>query len=190
MRFDSLIIPDTYATGRSVEAAFQHMFKQGLDVEKVIIYGFIAAPGIERISKLLVEHDIPLYVFAICDISPLYSNNYDMPLYGLDEHLYRQRGIIKPLGSIVSLETLRDMIPNYVPGMDQPGDWSERHTELFNGYGKESGDIQEHLRKSVELMKSLDTLNSQQSWYTENIKTITQKEIESCRRLIHSTDSC
>jgi len=182
--FDSLIVPDTYATGRSVEAALHHMFEQGLSVENVIMYGFIAAPGVERVYKFIAEHGVQLTVFAICDISQLYANNYDMPLYGLDEHLYKQQGTIKPLGSIVSLETLRDMIPYYMPGMDQPRDWSERHTDLFNGYNNESGDIHGHLMKSIELMRSLDELNSQQPWYTEEIQTLTMKEIENCRRLL------
>jgi len=182
--FDSLIIPDTYATGRSVEAALQHMFDLGLSVENVIIYGFVAAPGVERVYNLLAEHGVRMYVFAICDVSQLYANNYDMPLYGLDEHLYNQEGVIKPLGSIVALETLRDMIPHYVPGMDQPGDWSERHTHLFNGYNNESGDIQGHLRKSIELMESLDELNNKQPWYTDDIHDLTQKEIENCRKVL------
>jgi len=182
--FDSLIVPDTYATGRSVEAALQHMFDMGLSVENVIIYGFIAAPGVERVYRLLAEHGVYMYVFAICTISQLYVNNYDMPLYGLDEHLYKQKGVIKPLGSIVSLETLRDMIPYYVPGMDQPGDWSERHTDLFNGYNNESGNIREHLQKSIELIEALDELNSQQPWYNERIHHITRKEIENCRKLL------
>jgi uracil phosphoribosyltransferase len=182
--FDSLIVPDTYATGRSVEAALQHMFEMGLSVENVIIYGFIAASGVERVYNLLAKHGVHLYVFAICDISQLYSNNYDMPLYGLDEHLYKQKGVIKPLGSIVAPETLRDMIPHYVPGMDQPGDWSERHTDLYNGYNNESGDIREHLRKSIELIKSLNELNSQQPWYTEHIHDLAQKEIKNCRKLL------
>ena len=182
--FDSLIVPDTYATGRSVEAALHHMFEMGLSVENVIIYGFIASPGVERIYNLLAEHGIQLYVFAICDISQLYSNNYDMPLYGLDEHLYKQNGVIKPLGSLVARETLRDMIPHYVPGMDQPGDWSERHTDLFNGFNNESGDIRGHLRKSIELMESLDELNCQQPWYTDEIDDLTRKKIENCRKLL------
>ena len=182
--FDSLIVPDTYATGRSVEAALQHMFEMGLSVENVIIYGFIASPGVERVYRLLAKHGVHLYVFAICDISQLYSNNYDMPLYGLDEHLYKQNGLVKPLGSIVARETLRDMIPHYVPGMDQPGDWSERHTDLFNGYNNESGDIRGHLRKSIELMESLDELNRQQPWYTEHINDLTRKEIENCKKLL------
>ena len=182
--FDSLIVPDTYATGRSVEAALLHMFEQGLSVENVIIYGFIAAPGVERVYRFLTEHGVQLTVFAICDISQLYANNYDMPLYGLDEHLYKQKGIVKPLGSIVSKETLQDMIPHYIPGMDQPGDWSERHTDLFNGYTNESGDIHGHLLKSIELMESLDELNSQQPWYTDDLLDLTRKEIENCNRLL------
>ena len=185
-QYDSLIVPDTYATGRSVEAALHHMFELGLSVEKVIIYGFIAAPGVERVYRLLVEHGIPLYVFAICDISQLYANNYDMPLYGLDEYLYRKGGVIKPLGSIVSKDTLQDMVMDYVPGMDQPGDWSERHTDLFNGYENESGDIKGHLNKSIDLMESLDEINKKQPWYTETIGSVTRKEIESCRRVLET----
>jgi hypothetical protein len=183
-KFDSLIVPDTYATGRSIEAALQHMFSNGLSSEKVIIYGFIAAPAIERVYSLVEEYGATLYVFAICDISQLFANNYDMPLYGLDEHLYKQDGSIKHLGSIVSLETLRDMILHYVPGMDQPGDWSERHNDLFNGFNNERGDIRGHLQKSIKLIQSLDELNHQQSWYITYIHDLAQKEIENCRRLL------
>lgn len=184
--YDTLLVPDTYATGRSVEAALRYMFEQGLGVERVILYGFIAAPGVERVYRLLKEHNINLTVFAICDITQLYSNNYDMPLYGLDEHLHKETGEIKPLGSIVARETLRDLIPYYVPGMDQPGDWSERHTNLYNGYGEESGDIKGHLEKSMELIKSLDALNCQQPWYTNEIRKITETEINSLQKRLYS----
>jgi len=183
---DTLVVPDTYATGRSVETAIRHMFQQGLSLEKVILYGFIAAAGIERVHKLLSEYGVELVVFAICDITQLYSNNYDMPLYGLDENLYKETGKIKSLGSVVSLETLRDMLPHYVPGMDQPGDWSERHTNLYNGYGEETGDIKGHLEKSIELIKSLDELNRKQPWYNDQIRKITEKEITSLQNRIYS----
>lgn len=183
---DTLVVPDTYATGRSVETALRHMFTQGLNLEKVVLYGFIAAAGIERVYNLLSEYGIKLIVFAICDITQLYSNNYDMPLYGLDEHLYKETGKIKPLGSVVAHETLRDMLPHYIPGMDQPGDWSERHTNLYNGYGEETGDIKGHLEKSIELIKSLDELNSQQPWYNDSIRKITEKEITSLQNRIYS----
>jgi hypothetical protein len=182
--FDSLIIPDTYATGRSVEAALLHMFKHGLSVERVIIYGFVAISAIERLYNLLVKHGIPLFVFAICDVTQLYTNNYDMPLYGLDEHLYRQQGILKPLGSIVSKDTLREMIPHYIPGMDQPGDWSERQNTLFNGHNNERGDIRGHLQRSIKLLESLDELNCQQPWYTDHIQSQTMKEVKKCKSLL------
>lgn len=183
---DTLVVPDTYATGRSVETAIRHMFQQGLSLEKVVLYGFIASVGIELVYKLLSEYGVELVVFAICDITQLYSNNYDMPLYGLDEHLYKETGKIKPLGSVVSLETLQDMLPHYVPGMDQPGDWSERHTNLYNGYGEETGDIKGHLEKSIELIKSLDELNRKQPWYNDQIRKITEKEITSLQNRIYS----
>ncbi|MCW4014568.1 MAG: hypothetical protein NWF07_16480 [Candidatus Bathyarchaeota archaeon] len=183
---DTLVVPDTYATGRSVEAALQYMFAQGLSLDKVVLYGFIAAAGIERVYNLLSEYGVELVVFAICDITQLYSNNYDMPLYGLDEHLYKETGKIKPLGSVVALETLRDMLPHYVPGMDQPGDWSERHINLYNGYGEETGDIRGHLEKSIALIKSLDELNRRQPWYNDNIRKITEKEIKILQSRVYS----
>jgi hypothetical protein len=162
------------------------MFTQGLKLKQLILYGFIAAPGIKRVQRLLNEHDIELIVFAICDITQLYSNNYDMPLYGLDEHLFHETGEIKPLGSVVATETLSDMIQCYIPGMDQPGDWSERHNHLYNGYGEESGDIRGHLKKSIDLIKSLDQLNMKQPWYNEDIHRITQEELQKLDETLES----
>ncbi len=182
--FDTLLVPDTYATGRSVEAALEHMFKQGLKLDRVIIYGFISAPGVQRVYSMLKKHNVKLIVFAICDLTQLYSNNYDMPLYGLDEHLYRESGETKPLGSVVAPETLRDMLPYFIPGMDQPGDWSERHNRLYNGYGEESGDIKGHLTKSMDLIKSLDALNQTQPWYNMEIKKVTIEEFDNIKRAI------
>lgn len=175
--YNTLIIPDTYATGRSVETALRHLFDQEISVDSVVIYGFIAVPGIERVYQLLSQKGVKLSVVAICDITQLYYNNYDMPLYGLDEHLYKQSGLLRSLGSIVSNDTLHDMVNEYIPGMDQPGDWSERHSSLFNGYSHESGDIQGHISKSIDFIESLDKLNSSQSWYNEHIHELTQKEI-------------
>lgn len=182
--FDSLIIPDTFATGRSVETALVHLFDHGISVKRAIIYGFMAVPGIERVYGLLNEHGVQLYAFALCDISQLFENNYDMPLYGLDEYLYSKRRIVKHLGSIVSEDTLLKMIPHYIPGMDQPGDWSERHRNLFNGYINESGDIRGHLQKSIKLIESLDELNRQQPWYTEFIHKEALREIEDCKKVL------
>jgi uracil phosphoribosyltransferase len=179
--FDTLLISDTYATGRSVEATLKHMLEKGLNVRRVVLYGFIAAPGITRVYNVLRGHDIELVIFAICDITQLCSNHYDMLLYGLDEHLYAQTRELRRLGSIVATRTLQYMLPYYVPGMDQPGDWSERHQSLYNGYGNEAGDIQGHLQKSLKLMESLDELNKSQPWYTEAMQNTTLSEIESIK---------
>jgi len=181
---DTLIIPDTYATGRSAETALCYMFDKGLRMKRVLLYGFTAAPAIERVYRVLSRHKVELVVFAICDISQLCWNKYDMPLYGVDESLYRERGEIKPMGSVVSLETLRDMIPRYVPGMDQPGDWSERHSRLYNGLGEEPGNIREHLKRSIELIEALNAVNMQQPWYNENIREITRRELENLREAL------
>ena len=177
-KFDTLIIPDTYATGRSVEATLIHMFKEGFSVETVIIYGFTAIPAIERVQHVLDSHGVELHVFSICDITQLYSNNYDMPLYGLDEYAYQKTGELYPLGSIVSESTLHEMLPRFIPGMDQPGDWSERHNDLFNGFTSEHGNIRGHLSKSIEFIKSLEALNSNQPWYNEDLHESAEKELQ------------
>jgi hypothetical protein len=156
----------------------------GFQADTIVIYGFIAITGMKRVYNYLAKHGIELFTFAICDLTQLYSNNYDMPLYGLDENHYKTHKKLSHLGSIVSLETLRDMIGSYIPGMDQPGDWSERQSNLFNGTGNESGDIKGHLKKSIEFIKSLDMLNSTQPWYNEEIKKLTQLELEQLHKTI------
>jgi hypothetical protein len=96
------------------------------------------------------------------------------------------------MGSIVSMDTLRGMIPQSVPGMDQLGDWSERHLPLYNGHTYEYGNIQGHLEKSIKFMESLDKLNLQEPWYTETIYDLTRKELRKCKeqlRSIRSTDN-
>jgi hypothetical protein len=167
-----LIIPDTYATGRSAEAALLELFEIGLEPKRIILYGFIAIQALTRIGRICEEKGIEMHSFAICDVTQLASNHYDMPLYGLDESLYTATGEIRRLGSIVAKETLIGMLPKYIAGMDQPGDWSERQVSLFNGMGTEAGDIRGHLEKSLELVKSLGALNTGQPWYDEGHKTI------------------
>ena len=174
---ETLILPDTYATGRSAEAALTHLHQKGLEPSRVVIYGFMSAPAVERLQNLLETWGSELWAFAICDLSPLCSNHYDMPLYGLDEPLWRERGMLKPLGSVVAPETLRGVLPHYIPGLDQPGDWSERHDTLDNGYGWEAGDIRGHLERSLRLIQELDRLNSGQPWYTQTHQTAAKAEI-------------
>lgn len=186
--YSTLIVPDTYATGRSVEAALKFLFSNGFHAERLVIYGFMAIPGIERLYTYLDMHGVDLISFAICDITQLSSNNYDMPLYGIDENLYMTNNEVSNLGSIVSLETLRDMVDFYIPGMDQPGDWSERQSFLFNGIDKESGDIIGHLTKSIDFINSLDKFNRNQAWYNDAIKKATQMELKQLRFTLSNLD--
>jgi hypothetical protein len=171
-----LIIPDTYATGRSAEAALLELFDVGLEPRRIFLYGFIAIPALTRIGTICEEKGIDMHSFAICDVTQLAYNHYDMPLYGLDESFHNSTREIRKLGSIVARETLAGMLPIYVAGMDQPGDWSERQVSLFNGEGNEAGDIQGHLEKSLGIVESLRALNFRQPWYDEGHDIIASKE--------------
>lgn len=180
----TLLVPDTYATGRSAETALGELFASGLSLERVILYGFIAIPALMRLGALCVDAGAELFSFAICDIAQLANNNYDMPLYGLDESLYGSKGELRRLGSIVDLETLRRLLPSYVAGLDQPGDWSERHRRLFNGFSDEAGDIVGHLRKSIGLVESLRGVGSKQSWYSDFHDGIALDELARLRKTL------
>jgi hypothetical protein len=177
----TLIIPDTFATGRSAEVALLDLIEHGIKPETLILYGFLAVPGIKRLSTLCSEQDIELISFAICDITPLAYNDYDMPLYGLDESIYTAKGEIQLLGSIVAPETLDRLSSSYVAGMDQPGDWSERHDKLYNGTTSEQGNIASHLKKSQGLIEKLDEINSTQTWYNLIHRENAQRELQALR---------
>jgi len=183
-RVSTLIVPDTFATGRSAEAAFINLMGSGLEPERIILYGFMAIPALTRMGTLCRREGIEMYSFAICDLTQLAHNNYDMPLYGFDESLYTSKGELGRLGSVVDLGTLREMLPRYVAGMDQPGDWSERQRDLFNGSGNEAGDIGGHLRKSIGLVESLREINSGQDWYDELHDEIASREMIRLRKAL------
>lgn len=174
----SLIVPDTYASGRSAEAALLDLLGKGFSADRVILYGFIAIPALIRLGAVCESHDMDLYSFAICDITQLAHNNYDMCIYGPDESLYKEDGRLRALGSIVDRETLRRLHPHYIPGLDQPGDWSERQSSLFDGYNNESGDIRGHLEKSVGLVQTLRDMNRGQEWYSRVHDEAATKELK------------
>jgi hypothetical protein len=180
----TLLIPDTYATGRSAEAAVKDLLGAGVELRKMVLYGFISIPALIRLGRLASEHGIELVSFSICDITQLAHNEYDMPLYGLDESLYEARGELSHLGSIVDAETLQDLLPSYVAGLDQPGDWSVRHFKLFNGRSSDEGNVVGHLRKSLGLIGSLRGINSRQPWYDELQDTIALREMEQIEKTL------
>lgn len=161
----TLIVPDTFATGRSAEAALTELFESGLTLDRVVLYGFTAIPALMKVGAVCSEYGVGVHSFSICDLTQLASNNYDMPLYGVDESLHSSSGEFKGLGSIVDRETLLSLLPRYVAGMDQPGDWSERQQTLFTGTDYVEGDIPGHLRRSARLIESLRKVNRSQPWY-------------------------
>lgn len=180
----TILIPDTFATGRSSEVALNELFATGLEPRRIVLYGFIAISALVRLGKMCSDKGIEFYSFSICDVASLGHNNYDMPLYGFDEGLYSSTGELRPLGSIVYMETLRRFMPWYIAGLDQPGDWSERQDRLFGGHRDERGDIVGHLWRSVRLIESLRGVNSGQPWYDDFHDGIALRELGRLRETI------
>ena len=180
----TIVIPDTYATGRSAEAALLDLIGNGFRPDRIVLYGFIAIPALLRLGSLCEEHGVDLYSFTICDLAQLAHNNYDMCIYGPDESLYREALRRGALGSVIDRATLRRLLSRYVPGLDQPGDWSERQSLLFDGVANRSGDIRGHLLKSISLIETLIEMNAGEEWYTETHEEAARAELGLLRRTL------
>ncbi len=83
-----------------------------------------------------------MIAFAMGNLTAMCANNYDMPLFGVDEWFWQKEHSIRKVGALVDTTTLTDYLQEFIPGSDQPGDWSARQTQLFNGRTYESGNIQ------------------------------------------------
>lgn len=167
-----VVKPDTEATGKTGQKSIERIVSKckdaGSRIEKMILYGFISVPGLKRISETAQRHDIELAAFSIGNITDLADNGYDMTLYGVDESYWEANGQIRKLGSIVDSETLRKYLPEFVPGSDQPGDWSNRQTSIYiTKEKKEEGAIKQHLQNSIELIKSLKKISDYEKWQQE-----------------------
>lgn len=185
----TIVVPDTYATGRSAEAALLDLMGNGFKPDRIILYGFMAVPALIRLGALCEEHGVDLHSFAICDLTQLAHNNYDMCIYGPDESLYKETRRRGALGSVIDRSTLRRLLPYYIPGLDQPGDWSERQSLLFDGVTNRSGDIRGHLVKSIGLIETLMEMNIGEEWYTETHEAAANVELGLLRkRLMDSGD--
>jgi pyrimidine operon attenuation protein/uracil phosphoribosyltransferase len=182
----TILVPDTYATGRSAETALLDIMNNGFKPDRIIIYGFIAIPALIRIGSLCERHGIDLQSFSICDLTQLAYNNYDMCIYGPDESLYKETCRKGMLGSIIDRATLQRLLPYYIPGLDQPGDWSERQNLLFDGVVNRSGDIKGHLIKSIRLIESLMEINAGEEWYTETHEAAVRAELELLKKQLMS----
>lgn len=181
----TLIVPDTYATGRSAEAAINLLLDNELKPKRIILYGFIAIPSLIRLGELAFKNRIELISFAIGNITGLARNNYYMPLYGVDESWYSMSSKIRLMGSIVNRKTLERYLPFYIAGLDQPGDWSERQSSLPTGKGHERGNISGHLKNSKQNIESLTEIYSkhfnEEPWH-ENFCKIALRELNELSR--------
>jgi len=179
-----LIVADTIATGRTLIESIRDLYvflnDRDARIEEVILYGFIAIEGLRKLENFLYGIGVnKIYVIAMQDLAPLASNLYDMPLYGPDESLWGSRGEINFLGAVADYETVERMFHEYAPGMDQPGDWSERQIQLYNGVGYERGNMRNHLRKSLKILKNLYQLAKSKNLYDRYILDIYSRRIAS-----------
>ncbi len=183
----TLFKPDTEATGRtglvSLMRALDELERKGTKVEKLVLYGFITRVAAGRIAEEALSKGVKeVTVIALVDLADLASNDYDMVLYGPDLHAWATQREFKPLGATVGLETFADILPHYVPGLDQPGDFSERQSKLFNGIGWEEGNIAGHLRSAIEAIETLLTIPNIEDWQRE----IAVDELEKLRETLKS----
>ncbi len=165
----TIIKPDTEATGLSgklaIERVMKHAEKIGSRIERVILYGFISQEALHLLQKYATKNRIDLIAFAMEDVMELAYNKYDMTLYGLDLAYWDRFQKLQKLSSITPREVLEDMIPCFVPGSDQPGDFSSRQKLLFNGKNWETGPIFCHLTNSIRLISRLQQISENKSWY-------------------------
>jgi len=184
----TLFKPDTEASGRTGEASIRAVFEEcarvGSEVSKIVLYGFISLPALEVLKRVAESEGVELVAFPLLDISELAYNRYDMPIYGLDEGLWSAKGVVRKLGSVIDLRTLRRCLPEFPPGMDQPGDWSERQALVFTGSGYEKGDMAKHLRNSLSLLRRLRDLSMKQSWYRSWQEKAFRREEEALERAL------
>lgn len=190
-----IVVADTIATGNSVIEALRRTIKvlnfKDVKLKDAYLYGFMSLEGIKNIASFLSKQNLSRVVFlAIQDITPLSVNKYDMPLYGIDEPAYSEKKEKRRLGSIVDKATLKRMLPLYYPGMDQPGDWSERQCKLFNGFFYERGDIEGHLKRSLEMLEKLREIQKGEEWYREWHEQIYKERVEGIKKVLSNKKYC
>lgn len=179
-----LLKPDTEATGKTGQEAIKRIIKKCEEVEssikEIILYGFISIPALKKINETAKQHGIKLIAFSIEDITELAHNSYDMTMYGIDESLFCASGEIKKLGSIVDSKTFEKLLSEFIPGSDQPGDWSDRQSSVY--VTKEKKEVilaDKHVKNSIKLIENLKRISNFTSWQ----KQIAEKELQ----LLYST---
>ncbi|PLJ78227.1 hypothetical protein [Infirmifilum sp. SLHALR2] len=188
----TLVVADTIATGRTLIQALSLTLDvagfQGAQLERAVIYGFISEQGARAVGEFLEKRGVAPFFFAIQDYAALASNNYDMPLYGPD---IGPAGVDagKTIAGVTTPEAFKAMALEYFPGMDQPGDWSERQCLLFNGFGYERGRIGEHLGRSLKSLEELRGAVLKASWYERWLEEVYERRKKGLERAME-VDAC
>jgi len=176
----TLLKPDTEATGmsgeRAIERAVEEAEKVGSRIDTVVLYGFISQEALRLLNKTAEKHGFRLMAFAMEDVMQLAYNKYDMSIYGLDLSYWEMFQKVRKLTSITPLPVLEDSLPDFVPGSDQPGDFSSRQRLLFNGTEWERGTILCHLANSIKFIGRLQKISEDESWYSHD--EIFRKKLE------------
>jgi hypothetical protein len=174
-----LVMQDTVASSRSaivsIERVLHHCEKVGSRIRKWIVYGFVSLEGLKLLDRIAQSYGIPLTCFALGNVTALCANNYDMPLFGVDEWLWQKNGSVNKLGALVDRSTFMEYLPEFIPGADQPGDWSARQSRLFTGIGYEDGNIDGHLENSIRLVESLLKIGTFADWQEQIADTELRK---------------
>jgi len=168
----TLLKPDTEATGKSGERSIERVVEEAEKVESridtVVLYGFISQESLRLLKKAAEKHGFRLIAFAMEDVMELAHNNYDMSIYGLDLSYWEAFKKIRKLSSVTPLPVLEACLPDFVPGSDQPGDFSSRQRLLFNGIEWEHGAIFCHLSNSISFIRDLRMISEDESWYSHD----------------------
>lgn len=185
-----VVKPDTEASGRTALKSLERLRKaaeeRGARLHTLIIYGFISEYGLRAVDQYARSIGFKeTHFLAAGNITALCRNLYDMPLYGPDESHYQETGEIKLISGIVDQETLTDYLPEFIPGADQPGDWSARQTRVYTGHGYEPGGIEKHLRNSISLLESLWKLSKNQPWFREFHRQALRKELQALQETLN-----
>jgi len=181
-----VVKPDTEASGRTAEMALKKIYEEAEEknskLRELIVYGFISEHGMRVVEKIALELGFKkTYFIALGDITALCYNMYDMPLYGPDESYYSEYREIRKLGGITDYEILEKYAPEFIPGADQPGDWSARQKILYTGTGYEPGGIVKHLENSISLISRLWDISRGQEWFMEFHEEAIKRELDQLR---------
>lgn len=189
----TIIKPDTEASGGTSRIAIEKLMEvakqKNSKIKEIIFTGFISLPSLEVLEKLEEQYDFKVKILAWGNLTALYKNGYDMPLYGIDEAYFRETGEIRKIGGVVPKEILKDYLLYFAPGADQPGDWSARQSFVDTGLGVEKGDILKHLTNSLKFIQNLYDISKNQSWFKSWHKDIFERELKNLKHEINNQKS-